>query len=354
MELIFDTVEKRNEIGEILRKVSKEGIQEALIASPYVSNIENLLDFKKISSLHLICDATSPSCNPLTLQALCENKKVFIRSIPNLHAKIYIFDQNLLITSANATPNGLGQVNTDSQGTIEAGIYTTQRETVDKAKKWFKTLWNNPRSVDTRSFSKELWIELESKWRLTHRNNSLAHLSDLITTKSIPRDIAFCFWEEIEDAPSKESVEECLENHEKIDLGLNWDYLIESYDWDDEAYKKVKKSLAAVDGLLVINIRVNKLNNPEEFIFDGIYFAEYLPEPKKFKWGNTKKMTLSLCRVKDKRKSQQLKNFKVDKETIIILNKSLKRNGKAWRNFLISERQGGFCTPKKLYKLLQI
>ena len=60
-----------------------------------------------------------------------------VRQIDRLHAKVYIGDQQAVITSANASINGLGLEGNDLAGWIETGVEVPAKEALP----WFENIW---------------------------------------------------------------------------------------------------------------------------------------------------------------------------------------------------------------------
>ena len=61
---------------------------------------------------------------------------VAVKCIPNLHAKVYVFDENsAIVTSSNLTPSGL-------KSNIEYGIEVTERGTIQQILEDMNTYWN--------------------------------------------------------------------------------------------------------------------------------------------------------------------------------------------------------------------
>lgn len=142
---VFDTPGCRNAIGQEIGHIVEKGVRTAKMIAPYFSNTPSYINFTKIQSAKLICDLYSNSCNPHTIQELSRLRNVEIRYRNDIHAKVYLFDEQLVIGSANPTPNGL------SIGTLEAAVFMSLSQTAVgqpepkatlNADEWFDELWN--------------------------------------------------------------------------------------------------------------------------------------------------------------------------------------------------------------------
>lgn len=354
-ELILDTLDNRNNIGSTIATEMSKCTNSAYIVSPYVSENENTAGFKfktsHIKKIRIICQAESRSCNPYTLERLIKHKNISVMSINNIHAKVYIFDDSAFISSANATPNGLGS------GSIEAAVKITNTDLIDETKQWFDVLWSDDSAKNVADFDREKWEELKAKFRINENSEQKQKLSDLLIAKEVPGNISFVFWYDIDDFPAKEKVEKLAKK--AFGVGLpenidNWDYWVEGeiQSDDNSEYELLEKTLKKHLNKTVINFKTS-----EDFFDDNktnkIYKSErfvsiFLDRPLKYEWKN-KTYLLSLYR-----KNKINCNFKIDDKAIEILNKSIQDNRKEWKKYFSSdEGKFNYCTAKQLYKLLK-
>ena len=70
---------------------------------------------------------------------------VEVRCSNNLHAKIYIFDDKVIISSSNLTQRGLG-ISKDSN--VEMGVVSEDKELIEDAKKRFLEIWDNMDNIE--------------------------------------------------------------------------------------------------------------------------------------------------------------------------------------------------------------
>lgn len=113
-------------------------------------------------TLRIICDAYSGACNPDELRVLLGNRKVEIKWLNGLHAKVYILPDVVIVGSANASANGLGDESMEAKNT-EAAALTTDERFRAAAKQWFEKLWS---SADAVSLTEAHIEEIRRRWKL--------------------------------------------------------------------------------------------------------------------------------------------------------------------------------------------
>lgn len=95
-------------------------------------------------SLKVVCDLSMGGTNPETLRHLGAPSNENLRYLRGLHAKVYISTSGVVITSANASNNGIGFMGADA-ALIEAGVFFE-----DETDEWFQSvMW----------FQQEIWTE---------------------------------------------------------------------------------------------------------------------------------------------------------------------------------------------------
>jgi hypothetical protein len=98
----------------------------------------DLLNLKRArAGSRIICDAYSGACNPAAIKALLD-ADFEVYDQPGLHAKVYICDEVLIVGSANASANGLGEEDGEIAVGLEAALWTTEEAPVSDAKVWFE------------------------------------------------------------------------------------------------------------------------------------------------------------------------------------------------------------------------
>lgn len=93
--------------------------------------------------IRIICNLSMGGTNPAEIRKLRQGGAQ-IQQIDTLHAKVYIGDTEMLVTSANASTNGLGFEGAVQGNWIEAGVIGPIQ---DLALDWFKDLWSVSRPI---------------------------------------------------------------------------------------------------------------------------------------------------------------------------------------------------------------
>ena len=93
--------------------------------------------------IRIICNLSMGGTNPDEIRRMVEGGAL-VQQIDTLHAKVYIGDAEMLVTSANASINGLGFEGAVQGNWIEAGAIGPVQ---DLALDWFKDLWSVSRPI---------------------------------------------------------------------------------------------------------------------------------------------------------------------------------------------------------------
>ena len=87
--------------------------------------------------VRILCNLSMGGTNPFEIERLGD-AGIPLRQIDTLHAKVYIGDDDMVVTSANASCNGLGFEGRFAGNWIEAGaVGPVQKKALD----WFEGLW---------------------------------------------------------------------------------------------------------------------------------------------------------------------------------------------------------------------
>lgn len=114
---------------------------------------------------HILCDLLSGGCNPNEIKSLLElsdKDHIQILHLNRLHAKVYWTPTNVIVGSANASANGLGDEG--ELGTIEAALLTDDVTTRNNAATWFDGMWKKGKKIDDAMLeqAKEAWLRRTS------------------------------------------------------------------------------------------------------------------------------------------------------------------------------------------------
>lgn len=105
----------------------------------------------------VICNLKAGGSNPYELKEI-ENKLApgNLRQYDTLHAKVYLGRERAVITSANASANGLGLESGEQAGWLEAGVFQSDIQPIHR---WFDDLWAASRAIE-----KSDWEQAEAAW----------------------------------------------------------------------------------------------------------------------------------------------------------------------------------------------
>lgn len=95
-----------------------------------------------LETVKVICNLATGGTNPLVIEQLMQ-RGAQVKQHDQLHAKVYIGETFAVITSANASVNGLGLEGVEQEGWLEAGVVTEPGTPAI----WFDQLWNDPERV---------------------------------------------------------------------------------------------------------------------------------------------------------------------------------------------------------------
>jgi phosphatidylserine/phosphatidylglycerophosphate/cardiolipin synthase-like enzyme len=95
--------------------------------------------------------------NPAEIRALM-NAGVHVSQSDILHAKVYLFDNQVIIGSSNASANGLSLQGGETSGWIEANVFCDEAAFCQKASRWFAKLTTQIITEDDLKNAEEIWL----------------------------------------------------------------------------------------------------------------------------------------------------------------------------------------------------
>ena len=127
--------------------VAEEGSLDMAIAF-WGAGADRLISASPKTAIRIICNLASGGTNPVVIASLLEMSvsgasRVTVLQCDNLHAKVVIGSDRVLIGSANLSANGLGLEGRESAFWLEAAIHTTNEAEVASARLWFNDLWGS-------------------------------------------------------------------------------------------------------------------------------------------------------------------------------------------------------------------
>lgn len=133
------------ELSEAIRGTLK-GSKRDLAVAYFGAGAAEKLGLRDAARTRIACDLRSGACNPYELQTLMEAGAT-VGDAPRLHAKVYIGDSSVVVTSANASANGLGEEGKFVPTGLEAGVILEELEERQKVAAWFDTVFENARRI---------------------------------------------------------------------------------------------------------------------------------------------------------------------------------------------------------------
>ena len=108
----------------------------------------------------VICNLTSGGTNPKVVREILQRPNVEMRHLPNLHAKVSVFERSVIVSSANFSKSGLWLEGDPNGGWDEAAYEFSDRDKgfVD-AEHWFESLFTRSLLI-----SEEVLLEAETAW----------------------------------------------------------------------------------------------------------------------------------------------------------------------------------------------
>lgn len=282
------------EIEEILLHTNNVNCAVAFIGE----KAEDL--FKNVKSGRVVCNLDSGCTNPETIKHLQENTKIEIRNNPKLHAKVYISEQAVIISSSNLSANGLGYEGDEITGWIECGYKIDSKTEILKINTWFRTLWDNSKVITENDL-----LNAQSQWEKRRKNRPQRTNNNSFSTRVHDQDNSLfnrkIFFAITYETMSNEALAKSNELEEDSSGPINFIY----EDWDD-----------LPEDSYLINIHISTKNRLE---FLGLCKS---PEKKKlvsYTLENKEVKNLFICYL-----INEIDNIKVTKTDIMKLSNNIK------------------------------
>lgn len=108
----------------------------------------------------VVCNLTMGGTNPAVVRELLRRPNVEVRHLPNLHAKVSVFEHGAIVSSANFSKNGLWLEGDSSGGWDEAAYELSDHDKgFAEVEYWFEALFARSLLV-----SEEVLLEAEAVW----------------------------------------------------------------------------------------------------------------------------------------------------------------------------------------------
>jgi len=111
--------------------------------------------FRHPKGLRIVCNLAQGATNPAVIADL-QRRGATVRQHKTLHAKVYLGHAQAVVTSANASANGLALEGSEQAQWVEAGVLLQPTPSIEE---WFEDIWGCSLTVTPRDLEKaqKLW-----------------------------------------------------------------------------------------------------------------------------------------------------------------------------------------------------
>ncbi len=146
---------------KLIETITKEAADIKLAVAFWGQGSSEMIKKIKNKKVQFICNLESGATNPyelIKIGKLIGFKK--IRSIKNLHAKVYLTNNKMILGSSNFSSNGLSLEGDDANKLIEANLLIEDSNIIKAAHHWFNSLWKSAKKVDVNYCEKHIpkWV----------------------------------------------------------------------------------------------------------------------------------------------------------------------------------------------------
>lgn len=145
MQLLTQNSQTKKQIEQIIKESTD--IKFAVAFWGYGSG--ETIKKAKHKKVKIICNLESGATNPyeiIKIGKLIGFKN--IRSIKNLHAKVYLTNNKMILGSSNFSANGLSIEGDETNKLIEANVLIDNQLIIKQTNLWFNSLWNSAEKVN--------------------------------------------------------------------------------------------------------------------------------------------------------------------------------------------------------------
>lgn len=174
----------------------------------------------------IICNLESGATNPFLIEKLCSKKYLKIRTNKKLHAKVYIGRNQLIVSSANLSANGLSYEDNEIKGWIEASLTSYDKKLITDAYNWFDEVWGESSVItdDDINLAKKVWLKKRND-RVINSTNYQSIIEALFNNEFKDKEVYVTIYRQYSGKEAQEKWANVQENY-----GKNFDYF---EDWDE-------------------------------------------------------------------------------------------------------------------------
>jgi hypothetical protein len=141
-----------NDLATAWRHLAPAKSSVSLAVAYWGDGAADLLGLNRLGSVRIICNLQSGACNRNVVEQLVLDSRVGLRTIDNLHAKVYIAQKGVIIGSSNCSHNGMPVLTgtnmvIDVCGMIEANVMLRTPQHRNELLIWFENIWEKSQVV---------------------------------------------------------------------------------------------------------------------------------------------------------------------------------------------------------------
>ena len=155
--MLLDGDKYLNKVSDLIKNGKKVRIAVAF----WGAQSESLFEGFSGEHLQIICNLSMGGSNPTIIEKLMTIENVEVRQLDQLHAKLVLSDNGMVVGSANMSANGLGFEGEESDGFFELGVYITDSILLTDTAHWFDNKWNRARKISEQDIevAKKKWLK---------------------------------------------------------------------------------------------------------------------------------------------------------------------------------------------------
>ncbi|SFA61995.1 hypothetical protein SAMN04487972_1433 [Paracoccus halophilus] len=196
----------------------------------------------------IVCDIVGGSTSSSALAQLGAPDNRNLKHVKDLHAKVYISDNGVIIGSANASARGLGDAG-HYRPLLEVGTFHRHGgETWTQAVEWFHELFEEANAVDTMALeiAQQAYRPPATPFSTSRAEGGIMDFLDLVRLrpeKFSGKGICFLFCEEPSDTEIiREIAENCPDQNEHNEI-LSWPRERCFTEWPEDSLDRLQKNV---------------------------------------------------------------------------------------------------------------
>lgn len=128
-------------LKERILKITRTGDVDCAVAF-WGRGSEKIFENNLNGKIRIVCNLSMGGTNPEIISKFIQSDNIEVKQLDNLHAKVYVGEREAIVSSSNASINGLG-LEGDDIGWIEAGSVIS----TSSGQAFFDKIWKKSRSI---------------------------------------------------------------------------------------------------------------------------------------------------------------------------------------------------------------